>query len=653
MKKIIQFTFLLLFLQQLLIAAPGDTTRVPIHVLDSLTWYGTYSRTAQLPTANTSYRKIYLLYTIGRYQCPNGTQYCGQWDYSLDFVAKPLNPSVSTETFEIARAITPYAGTGSVFNTAWTHTYWFDVTDWAPILKDSLSLEAHYSGYSGGFTLKTELMYIEGTPAQDVVSIHKVQQGYYNYGGTPSIESYLIPDTTKILAPATHADMLVSITGHGSDNNGCAEFCPRYYDINLNGNKIATENFWKICGFCDIQAQTGTWIYDRGGWCPGERVLPVRHHLPNIALNTDFVVDMDLQSHTSNNGGAGYSVASYIFAYKDPNFATDAEIEDIMSPSTKNDYKKYNPSAVSPIIVLKNNGSNTLTSAVIKYGIKNQAMMTYNWSGSLASTKSEVVTMPSIPWATGLPDSSEFIVILDKANGATDQYAMNDTSRSLYVAPPSLPKDIILRFTTNNTSYSTGAINETSWKLFDQNGALVKERVNCANSTTFNDTLSLTSQAYQLVFTDAGWEDGMSWWVYGSYPTNPGNGAFSIRNSTGGLINNSITKINTKYYNGDFGSKFIYNFRVAWPTGTNDSEFEPKMNFYPNPANTHLYVNFEDISTDVDVQLLSLEGKVLASEKSIKGKEISFVTQNIPSGLYMIRCTSNSQTWLKKIVVSH
>jgi hypothetical protein len=64
-------------------------------------------------------------------------------------------------------------------------------------------------------------------------------------------------------------------------------------------------------------------------------------------------------------------------------------------------------------------------------------------------------------------------------------------------------------------------------------------------------------------------------------------------------------------------------------------------------------VNFEDISTDVDVQLLSLEGKVLASEKSIKGKEISFVTQNIPSGLYMIRCTSNSQTWLKKIVVSH
>jgi hypothetical protein len=159
-----------------------------------------------------------------------------------------------------------------------------------------------------------------------------------------------------------------------------------------------------------------------------------------------------LQAHTSN-GGAGYSVASYIFAYKDPNFATDAEIEDIMSPSTKNDYKKYNPSAVSPIIVLKNNGSNTLTSAVIKYGIKNQAMMTYNWSGSLASTKSEVVTMPSIPWATGLPDSSEFIVILDKANGATDQYAMNDTSRSLYVAPPSLPKDIILRFTTNNTSY--------------------------------------------------------------------------------------------------------------------------------------------------------------------------------------------------------
>lgn len=635
-------------------ANPGDTTIVPVHILDSLTYYGTYTRSAQLPTANVTYRKIYFLYTIGRYQCPAGSQYCGQWDYSLDFIAKPLNPAVSTEDYEIARGITPYAGTGSVFNTAWTNTYYIDVTDFAPILKDSLELQAKYSGYSGGFTLASQLMFIEGTPAKEPVSIHKVQRGYYAYGGATSIETNLIPDTTQIVAPATNADMLVSITGHGSDNTGCSEFCEKYYTINLNGTQISQVDFWKKCGFCDIQAQTGTWVYDRGGWCPGEKVLARRHPLTGITPATPFVVDMDLETY-SGSGGAGYSVASYVIGYKDPSFSLDAELEDIISPSQRDDYKKYNPNCTNPMVVIKNAGTTDLTTVTIRYGIKGQFLYSYKWNGNLKFLQSATVTLPSIAWGNLLTDSSEFIAFVENPNDAADQYAMNDTIRSMFVNSPSLQSDLIFRLKTNNTAVTSGgAFNETSWKLFDANNNIIKQRIDNANNTQYDDTLSLAPGCYHLEMIDEGWEDGLNWWVYPNYPTNPGVGFFQIRNAlTGSIFTNTVTKLNSKYYNGDFGSKFVYNFKVDFPTGTTlieKSNFE--VNLFPNPASDVLHVELHGIESETSIALLNMNGEVLAQQYVRKDGIQSFSLQNLAKGIYFVKISDKNHVEVRKVVVS-
>ncbi|MBL7765879.1 MAG: T9SS type A sorting domain-containing protein [Chitinophagaceae bacterium] len=658
MKRIL-FLLIILLACMDLHAAPGDTTVVPIHILDSLSYYGTYTRQANMPASNVTYRKIYFVYTIGKYQCPAGSQYCGQWDYSLDFIAKPLNPLVSTEEFEIARGITPYALTSTFFPWTWTHTYMLDVTDFAPILRDSVQIKAAYSGYSGGFTLATKLMFIEGTPGREPVAIRQVQRGYYGYDA--NIENYLIPDTVTLQSPATNADMLVSITGHGSDNNGCSEFCQKYYRVNLNGTQIVQKDIWRKCGFCDIQAQTGTWPYDRGNWCPGEKVLANRHALPGVSTGTPFVVDMDLEAYTPPNGGAGYSVASYVVSYKDPAFTLDAELEDIISPSTKDDYIKYNGGCDAPVIVIKNNGTSKLNSLLIHYGMNGQINASYTWTGELAFNQTQIVTLPPIPWGNFFTDSSDFMVRIEQPNGGTDQYAANDTLHSLYRIVPVMPETFIVELRTNNTYYSTGTLNESSWYLLDMNGDTIRSRTQNANNTTYRDTISLLpGGCYTLMGIDEGYEDGLSFWYYQYYgfdlsgPVDtPGNGYIKLRNaSTGGLYSDNLTKFNKKYLGGDFGSKFLYNFKVDFPTGTPVHEkptFECRA--YPIPAMDEINVELLGLQDLTNLYLMDMKGNILQQQSAQKDGIFHFDTHAYPPGLYFLKIADKAHVEIRKIAI--
>ncbi|XP_071789142.1 uncharacterized protein [Asterias amurensis] len=72
------------------------------------------------------------------------------------------------------------------------------------------------------------------------------------------------------------------ITGHGSDNNGCGEFCVTSHHFIVNGhpNNITFDNAGTPLG-CALRTPTGvepnehgTWVYGRDGWCDGREVDP-------------------------------------------------------------------------------------------------------------------------------------------------------------------------------------------------------------------------------------------------------------------------------------------------------------------------------------------------------------------------------------------
>lgn len=72
------------------------------------------------------------------------------------------------------------------------------------------------------------------------------------------------------------------ITGHGSDNNGCGEFCTTEHTFTFNGNNhtvvyggAGTE--WGCADKTRLGGEPnehGTWFYGRDGWCDGMEVRP-------------------------------------------------------------------------------------------------------------------------------------------------------------------------------------------------------------------------------------------------------------------------------------------------------------------------------------------------------------------------------------------
>ena len=349
-------------------AAPGDTTWVQSHAGTWLDWYGDFDTTVNFPQPGTSYRNIYMVFTLGKYSCPGNPQYCADWDYTVQ--TKLLTQG--GDTVELGRLITPYANS-SRMGPDWKGVYVFDVTDFVSLLQNSATVRVHYSGYSGGFTADVKFAFVEGTPERDVIGLAPIWKGSYDYGhGSTPINTAL--DNVALTAPANTgtAELKFTVTGHGGDAQGCAEFCPNTYTINLNNNLLTQQNFWRDdCGFNDYYPQNGTWVFDRAGWCPGDLIYPFSHELTGITSGSNFTVNATFPSYTSvpNSSGskASYIIEGTVVYYGAMNKTLDASIQDIIAPTTFEGHFRENVRVGNPVIRVRNSGSTPVSSLKIQY----------------------------------------------------------------------------------------------------------------------------------------------------------------------------------------------------------------------------------------------------------------------------------------------
>lgn len=92
-----------------------------------------------------------------------------------------------------------------------------------------------------------------------------------------------LPKTFTPPAGTQKVELVSTISGHGfgDTNANCAEFCDHQHSFSFNGAGAHTfTNPWIGSTFgCAEQVadgvvpnQSGTWVYGRGGWCPGQEV---------------------------------------------------------------------------------------------------------------------------------------------------------------------------------------------------------------------------------------------------------------------------------------------------------------------------------------------------------------------------------------------
>lgn len=630
MKQVLFYFFAIITIASEIQANPGDTTWVTIYNNRKITQYGNYDTTSILPTGKT-FRKIKLHYILGRYACPSGTQYCGSWDYTTQVYAKPAN----ADTVEIARIITPYAT--DWLSTNRKHDFVVDVTDYSSILNGNLDFRYKYDGYSWGFTLTLKLEMIEGTPTMPALSVKNIYDGYFAYGNTSNpIENHLIAKPYTYTSPITKAFVKNTISGHGSDDNGCGEFCSKYYDLKINNNAISQKQLWKSdCGVNDISPQTGTWLYERANWCPGQVVYPIMHDITSFTSpSSTFSVDVDMEPYTSptQSNAGGYNIVSQLISYSAPSFSTDISIEDIIAPNNDPNYARSNTICVNPKIKIKNTGTNPVTQVVFNYNITGGAVASYTWTGTLNFLEETIVEFgPLMPLYNG-NTTNEFNVSVDKVNGITgDQDLLNNTYKSTYNSVKVYPNSFIVYFSSNAaTSTINPGYNESHWTIRDANGTIVKSKINNSNSTIYKDTVNLPDGCYTFTMDDDGC-DGISWWAYQYYTPNPGNGILRF-NKLGSI------PISLKSFNGDFGCQTSERFMTSsLLTSTEQININTNFQLFPNPTKSVINV-LCDVKEfqNLDYVITDITGKELKKGQlsTISSEVYPIDVEDLPSGMY-------------------
>ncbi|MCB9233558.1 MAG: T9SS type A sorting domain-containing protein [Bacteroidia bacterium] len=538
-------------------------------------------------------------------------------------------PFEVVDRYEIGRFITPY-GIGLDLGSGFTWKY--DVTDYRPLLSDSV----HLAAGNWQELLDMKFLLIEGTPPRDAYKVENVWVGSPTY--TNTIENFLNSRTLNVDADMEMLDLKWRQTGHGfGGNENCAEFCKKTLSLAINGfTGVYTKDVWRnTCGLNPVFPQGGTWIYDRANWCPGAEVTTYAFELSNFAqAGGQITIDPSMTSYTYQGGGSTprYEIESQLVSYKGPNFSLDACIYDVISPSDQDLYVRRNPICKDPVIVIRNDGSTPLTSLDITYGQVGGTQQTFQWTGNLDFLKTEEVTLTNgVVWDGS---TNAFEVTVSNPNGGADQYAHNNTYRTTYTNPPTQPGDLVLVFKTNS------AVNETKYRLYNSAGTILYQSSPFWAPNTINrDTFHLNDDCYQLYIWDTG-KDGLEF-----FANNDGTGYVDLWQDGGGLLHS---------FEANFGTELVYNFKVGTGVGISDPISSRQVRVYPNPTNSQLNIEVElDYRQSLDLEIMSMFGQVVC-QKNLGEVKLSKTTVDMSDhakGVYLVNLRTPRGISSHKVVV--
>ncbi|MDC0249676.1 peptide-N-glycosidase F-related protein [Flavobacteriales bacterium] len=617
----------------------GDTTTVRIHDHTDMTWYGDYDEWGELPDTTKKYRKVYLHYTMG---CATGG--CSDWDYTSQIFVRHRTGQLDSsfneiiENYELARVITPY---GSGLANSWEFTHTFDVTDFIQVLRDSVEIRCHYSGWSSGFSATLDFEFIEGTPPRDVMKIENVYSGSYNYINSSDFESTKLPMKYVQALPFNGGGKLrMTTTGHGFDNNqSAAEFKPINYYVKHNGMTLYTQSNWDAnCGENPIYPQGGTWIYDRANWCPGTRAQTFEHEiLSTVSFAGDSLdLDIDFQAYSwSGTQTPSYIIECQFVQYKNPNFTNSVEIIDIIKPSLKDEHSRKNPVCGKPLIKIRNYGSTPLTQLEIEYKVLGGTINTYSWTGNLAFLETEEVELPSLNSWSG--SDNIFEVKLKNPNGQPDDYNENNSMKSEFETVPEYPETFAVWLGTNaGVINSLSQESETSWDIYDESGSPIYTSGSLYANIQYRDTLTFSSGCYTFVVEDVD-EDGLDFWA-----NSDGSGMVRFR---------EIGATWLAIFNADFGTNIVHQFRIGGTQSASTSPDSDNWDIFPNPTKDNILIKgIADNKTEI--LIIDNLGKRVFSVNLNKAEAISKTIDisHLRNGAYSVQIINSDNKIIKKIV---
>jgi len=538
-------------------------------------------------------------------------------------------PYEINDRYELGRFITPYGNGLSLGNDGFLWKY--DVSDYEPLLHDTVHLNA------GNWQELLDLSFdiIKGTPPRDVHDVRNVWTG--DIGWTSTTENELNERQVLIPADAQNSRLKVRLTGHGSDQGNCAEFCPNYCYLFIDSVQRYSRQIWRTdCPVNPLYPQGGTWVYPRANWCPGAEVTTYDMELtPYVTPGDSTRLNLNLNPHNYTSGGwPNYVTETQLITYGAPNFQLDAAIYEIKAPNDKQLYQRMNPICNNPLITIQNTGADTLHTLTITYGLIGGTPSVYNWNGNLPFMSTQDVRLGNFLFDSG---NLTFYATVSNPNGNADPYQNNNTAYSTFSLPPQYDNQLIFELKTNLEPYQNvyDIKNDQGTLIFHKGGGLT-------SNTYYNDTINFPTGCYEFKLTDSG-EDGLTWWAN----PNGGSGYMRIKRASDGAVIQS--------FNSDFGGEIYHQFTVGYLTNTNELHAVNEVNVYPNPTSGVFQAEILlDGKKDIAIEVFDVTGRVVYSShlKNTVNRTVAIDLSSEPEGIYSAHFITSENEWVKKIVVA-
>lgn len=196
---------------------------------------------------------------------------CGAWDYIADLF---LIGEDGTSKIELARFITTYHREGH---------YSVDATPLLVELKKGGKRKLRYE-VSPEWNQQAYLSRIDFRFSNQQKGYRPTGATYLFSGGdfNAAYNAKYAPVEVMIPATAKRVELWAIISGHGGAAQNCAEFCRHQHEFTVNGMVFTKDHplAQKQDGCIGelenglVPNQGGTWWFGRGGWCPGQQVVP-------------------------------------------------------------------------------------------------------------------------------------------------------------------------------------------------------------------------------------------------------------------------------------------------------------------------------------------------------------------------------------------
>ena len=319
-----------------------------------------------------------------------------------------------------------------------------------------------------------------------------------------------------------------------------------------------------------------------------------------------------------------------------PAVANDASVTSISEPDGI-----YCSNYINPVITIKNNGSNNLTSLVINYDVDGGANQTQNWTGNLSTGSSVNVNLSGL--SVSGSGNHTFNVQVTNPSGQSDDNPSNDQSSTPFECYPNT-SEILL-----NLTFDCWA-SEVSWEIVDQSNSNVLFSVpsgtyadNAPTGSTTTEKFCLSDGCYDFNINDD-YGDGMSGAQYSSCDV---DGDYNITDQWQTINYVQMTAPAADYGNGTSHSFCINNTSVS-------EDYNLRFKIFPNPAENTVFLQLLEIENhqNVELELLDLRGRVVFKEMNVFINDTyNLNIEQFNKGVYMIKLVSDKFSAYNKLII--